>query len=62
VLQVSCGGSHTLFLTTSRKVCVRERERETESNREWTWWAHTGGGKALAYKTSKGHSRLGRSG
>jgi hypothetical protein len=26
--------------------CERERERE----REWPWWAHTGGGNALAFK------------
>jgi hypothetical protein len=24
--------------------------RERRSQREWTWWAHTGGGNALAFK------------
>jgi hypothetical protein len=31
-------------------VFEREREKEREREREGTWWAHTGGGNALAFK------------
>jgi hypothetical protein len=42
----ACGGDGAC------EVCVRESEREGEGEikREWSWWAHTGGGNALAFK------------
>jgi S-adenosylmethionine:tRNA-ribosyltransferase-isomerase (queuine synthetase) len=43
------------FLGGEHRVSTRAVPRERE--REWTWWAHAGGGNALAFKPSPGATR-----
>jgi hypothetical protein len=38
------------LLSSSQVRAAYERERERERERELSWWTHTGGGNALAFK------------